>query len=288
MKEEEGQISANNNGMNITPRKIVRNTALMSSYSYTFPDKSGTFALTSDLTWGSITGKPSWIGSSKPSYSWTEITGKPSWIGSSKPSYSWTEITGKPTFANVATSGSYNDLTDKPTAIKNPYSLSITANGTTVTYDGSASRSITIPSGGSGGSGGTAIGISYDNINIYGDEIFNLQRPTKTNQKYLYFINITGDLEQNSASQMKIIIEGDYSRVTITPKYSLNAFNNGLIQTSFLLMIERTGLSAFRTVFEGEPVATWSGESSPSVECSFVGGGSTQSMNISWTLLEIG
>jgi hypothetical protein len=31
-----------------------------------------------------------------------------------KPSYTWSEITGKPTFATVATSGSYNDLSDKP------------------------------------------------------------------------------------------------------------------------------------------------------------------------------
>ena len=32
----------------------------------------------------------------------------------SVPAQSWTSITGKPTFATVATSGSYNDLTDKP------------------------------------------------------------------------------------------------------------------------------------------------------------------------------
>ena len=40
----------------------------------------------------------------------------PSWAkASSKPSYSWGEIGSKPTFATVATSGSYNDLSDKPT-----------------------------------------------------------------------------------------------------------------------------------------------------------------------------
>ena len=82
--------------------------------------------------------------SSKPSYSWTEITSKPtsftpsshthtkaditnfptslpasdvySWAkASSKPSYSWSEITSKPSFATVATSGSYTDLSNKPT-----------------------------------------------------------------------------------------------------------------------------------------------------------------------------
>jgi hypothetical protein len=40
----------------------------------------------------------------------------PSWAkSSSKPSYNYSEISGTPTLANVATSGSYNDLTDKPT-----------------------------------------------------------------------------------------------------------------------------------------------------------------------------
>lgn len=45
---------------------------------------------------------------------WSGITGKPSWIGSSKPSYSYSEISGTPSLADVATSGSYNDLSNKP------------------------------------------------------------------------------------------------------------------------------------------------------------------------------
>lgn len=40
----------------------------------------------------------------------------PSWAkSSSKPSYNYSEISGTPTLANVATSGSYNDLSNKPT-----------------------------------------------------------------------------------------------------------------------------------------------------------------------------
>lgn len=40
----------------------------------------------------------------------------PAWAkAASKPSYTYDEITSKPTFATVATSGSYNDLADKPT-----------------------------------------------------------------------------------------------------------------------------------------------------------------------------
>ena len=48
--------------------------------------------------------------------------------------------------ANVATSGSYNDLSDTPTTMKNPYSLTIQKNGTQVgdSYDGSAAKTINI------------------------------------------------------------------------------------------------------------------------------------------------
>lgn len=55
------------------------------------------------------------------------------------------------TFAAVATSGSYNDLEDKPTiptvpnAIKNPSALTISLNGTSQgAYDGSAAKSINV------------------------------------------------------------------------------------------------------------------------------------------------
>lgn len=49
------------------------------------------------VAWGNITDKPSWIGSTKPTYTWNEISNKPSWIGSTKPSYNWSEIGSKPT-----------------------------------------------------------------------------------------------------------------------------------------------------------------------------------------------
>lgn len=80
--------------------------------------------------------------SSKPSYSWSEITSKPStftpsshthplsdisdlqasWdalLKSAPSAYvtrwpSWSEVTSKPSFATVATSGSYNDLSNRP------------------------------------------------------------------------------------------------------------------------------------------------------------------------------
>lgn len=59
--------------------------------------------------------------------------------------------------------GDYNSLSNKPSSLKNPYSLSITSNGTTVTYDGSTSKSITIDSGKSY-TAGTGVSISSSNV----------------------------------------------------------------------------------------------------------------------------
>lgn len=87
------------------------------TFSFAFKNLKGNTGATGPAgttTWSGITGKPSWIGSSKPTYTWSEITSKPSWIGSSKLSYSYSEISGTPSLADVATSGSYNDLSNKP------------------------------------------------------------------------------------------------------------------------------------------------------------------------------
>lgn len=78
------------------------------------PDEDGIITIPNyptSLAWNDITGKPGWIGSTKPSYSWGEInskpsvfptdwenvSGKPSWIGTNKPSYDFSEISNKPT-----------------------------------------------------------------------------------------------------------------------------------------------------------------------------------------------
>lgn len=63
----------------------------------------------------------------------------------------WSQVSGKPSFATVATSGSYNDLSNKPTiptipsSLKNPNSLTISLNGTSQgAYDGSSAKSINV------------------------------------------------------------------------------------------------------------------------------------------------
>lgn len=62
----------------------------------------------------------------------------------------WGGVTDKPsTFPPSAHTHTKSQITDFPSSLKNPNALSITANGTTVTYDGSSAQSISIQSGGS-------------------------------------------------------------------------------------------------------------------------------------------
>lgn len=63
----------------------------------------------------------------------------------------WSTITGKPSFATVATSGNYNDLSNKPTIptkLPTPNVLTFTG-AVTGTWDGSAAKTVDIPSGSS-------------------------------------------------------------------------------------------------------------------------------------------
>lgn len=62
-------------------------------------------------------------------------------------SVAWSAITGKPSFATVATSGSYTDLTNKPTiptSLPTPNSLTFTG-ATTGTWNGSSAKTVNIP-----------------------------------------------------------------------------------------------------------------------------------------------
>lgn len=69
----------------------------------------------------------------------------------SKHTPTWSQVSDKPSFATVAKSGSYNDLSNKPTiptipgSLKNPNALTISLNGTSQgAYDGSAVKNINI------------------------------------------------------------------------------------------------------------------------------------------------
>lgn len=82
-----------------TGGKGTANGIVVNGNTYT-PNEDGIITLPNyptSLEWGNISGKPSWIGSTKPSYSWDEIGGKPEWIEDTKPTYDFSEIQNKPT-----------------------------------------------------------------------------------------------------------------------------------------------------------------------------------------------
>lgn len=114
-----------------TGGKGTANGIVVNGNTYT-PNDDGIITLPNyptSLEWGNISGKPSWIGSTKPSYSWDEIGGKPSvfptnwenvsdkpsWIGATKPTYDFSEIQNKPTtIAGYGITDAYtkNDITE--------------------------------------------------------------------------------------------------------------------------------------------------------------------------------
>ena len=57
--------------------ELIGSTKIDLSNYYTRDEVNSTFALKTELAWDTITGKPVWIGSSKPTYTWSEINEKP-------------------------------------------------------------------------------------------------------------------------------------------------------------------------------------------------------------------
>ena len=97
--------------------------------------------------WEDITDKPSWITSTKPSYSWNEITSKPSTFTPSEHTHNYAS-TVKVGSTSYNVSGNTISLPAYPTvpsALKNPNALTISLNGTSQgAYDGSAAKSFNI------------------------------------------------------------------------------------------------------------------------------------------------
>lgn len=131
-------VGYNGNGEALT-RGLYFRTGILSTWSswkrVAFADEIPTSLPASDVyAWAKAP--------SKPSYSWSEITSKPSTFTPSSHTHplsdisdlqaswdallkaapsayvtrwpSWSEVTSKPSFATVATSGSYNDLSNRP------------------------------------------------------------------------------------------------------------------------------------------------------------------------------
>lgn len=142
-------LSGNNAGAKFPPGTAFAKIGWLMDYQGTPPAETAYFAnLTfgSDiylpLTGGTVTGNLTVTGLTKTTtfqmttgafngyYMKSDVSGNGTWSTlpsetdptiyswakqSTKPAYTWTEIGSKPTFATVATSGSYNDLSSKPT-----------------------------------------------------------------------------------------------------------------------------------------------------------------------------
>lgn len=81
------------------------------------------------------------------SHAWSTITSKPSWIGSTKPSYSWSEITNKPTVISsitYSTSGSGNAVTNVTASGNTVYVTKGTISGGSSWNGGTVSNGIII------------------------------------------------------------------------------------------------------------------------------------------------
>lgn len=147
----------------------------------------------SAVAWSDITGKPSWIDSStKPSYNWSEIGGKHSTFTPSSHTHTASQVSG---LAGVATSGDYNDLSNKPTIpslsgyatqswvqsqgyITTAYSLPTAS--ATVLGGVKVGAGLTISSAGvlSATGGGTADSVDWDNITSKPSWIDSTSKPS--------------------------------------------------------------------------------------------------------------
>lgn len=96
-----------------TPNLTVYLTTANATATY---QPLGNYATTSCLTFANITGKPSTFAPSAHNHAISEVTGLQTALDLKLPSanFTYANITGKPTLANVATSGSYADLSNTP------------------------------------------------------------------------------------------------------------------------------------------------------------------------------
>lgn len=174
----------------------------------------GTFysGTTGSSAWADITGKPSWIGSSKPSYSWSEITSKPSWIGSSKPTYAWSEITSKPTLVKQVEPGTPS------TDWKSAYvPLDITYSDASISHKVISLPMATPASGSSQGSAGLITGADKKKLDDLSTGVSNM---IKSREAYVKCDTSTNDISLHSPE----VITLDTTTTTIT---STNTIFNG-------------------------------------------------------------
>lgn len=128
------------------------------------------------IDWSNVINKPTWIGATKPSYSWSEISSKPSTFTPSTHTHTASQVTG---LATVATSGSYNDLTNKP-SIPGAYTLPIASADTLGGIKVGAGLSISSAGVLSATGGEVADSVDWDNIISKPSWVDSTSKPTYT------------------------------------------------------------------------------------------------------------
>ena len=139
-----------------------------------------------------------------------------SYININPASIAWSNITGKPNFATVATSGSYNDLSNKP-SIPSVSGTNDGTNWTTITINGSTKN---IPAGGGD--------VSVDNFQE-GTGITIVEDPTT--EKIEIGVN-TATIPAKS-DLANVAFSGDYDDLTNKPDLSVYAETSDLANVAF-------------------------------------------------------
>lgn len=143
----------------------------------------------------------------------------------------WSTITGKPSFATVATSGSYNDLSNKPTiptSLPTPNSLTFTG-ATTGTWNGSAAKTVNIPTYGNASTSSSGLMSASDKSKLNG-----IASGAEVNQNA--FTNVVvGSTTISADSKTDTLTLTAGSNITLTPNSTNDSITISASSSSYSL-----------------------------------------------------
>ena len=163
-----------------------------------------------------------------------------------KPFSDASTVNGKE-LASVAASGSYNDLTNKPTALKNPLALTLQMAGSTAqTYDGSVAQTFNVTPAGIGALGATEKAVSAKAADAASGYAFYMGHTNKNagieaqtkgvrlswGTEYSYKLFFGQDPNYGDALCLHASSNGLYSFGNSTARWASIYSTNGTIQTS--------------------------------------------------------
>lgn len=158
-----------------------------------------------------------------------------SWAkAATKPSYSWNEITGKPTtFAPSSHTHTKSQITDFPSSLKNPNSLTISLNGTSQgAYDGSSTKSINVTpaSIGAATSGHTHNYAGADSAGGAAKEVKNWGNASENVARHVWFSNNGADNQRVYNDNFKYNPVGNTVSCNISGTANVANYLNGTVQ----------------------------------------------------------